>query len=54
MRVHSLVAERAGRAFAPHRHRRPVAKRLMWALAIVEGNPASNSGVHLVAVRVAF
>src|ERR1700730_13820301 len=42
---------------APHVGERPEkesAKRLMWALAIVEGNPASNSGVHLVAVRVAF
>src|ERR1700730_2332174 len=42
---------------APHigeRSEKESAKRLMWALAIVEGNPASNSGVHLVAVRVAF
>src|SRR5262249_24530388 len=52
--VDSFIAERAGRALAPHCHRRPVAKRLMWALSIVKRKPRGDAAVRLAAVGIAL
>src|SRR5438477_12824901 len=41
-------------AFAPHRHRRAVAMRLMKARVVVKIDPLSDAGFRLAAIAVAF
>src|SRR5437763_1095206 len=41
-------------AFAPHRHRRPIAMRLMKARVVVKIDPFSDAGSRLAAIAVAF
>jgi hypothetical protein len=51
--VHSRFVKR-GDAFAPHRHRRSIAQRLVKAPFIVEINPFSDAGACLAASFIAF
>src|SRR2546423_680285 len=51
--VHSLGAEDAARAGAPHRQGRLSTQRLMRPARVVERDPGRNPGPRLAAIRIA-
>jgi hypothetical protein len=50
--VHRPIAESTADGFAPDRHRRAVAKRLVRTLAVVKGDPRTDPGMGLAAISV--
>jgi hypothetical protein len=52
--VHHVHSLRGGHPFAPDRHRRAIAERLMKAAIVVEGDPARDPCLGLAAVGIAL
>src|SRR5690625_3393986 len=53
--VHNRAADfRSEMPIAPHRHRRPVAQRLVWACLVIKADPRTDPGTRLATIGIAL